>query len=465
MIKKLLFLSFIISAFTAFSQGEQNIWYFGENAGLDFNTNPATPLSDSAMNTIEGCSTICDEQGNLLFYTEGSVIFNANHTVMDNGDGLLGSQSSAQSSLILSDPVTPGLYYLFCVGYRTPVYYSVINMNANNGEGSVLMKNISLASNSSTQSVVHEKITATINSTNDGYWVCTFGDNTYRSYEVSGGGLVQGSLNLSASSINFTDPADVRGMLKFSPDGGKIINTSMGGGAIIADFDNSTGTVTNTIALSNPNSSGVSFYGAEFSQNSDLLYLDFNSSPNGNFCTTSGRRQILVYSLNGSQNWNSDPIVLWSGINEPRGDLKLGPDGNIYVARSCQQWLGIITNPNNLNLVSYYPNGLQLANGTQSREGLPNTVQVFGPTAGLKTTMDNLIKVFPNPTSGILQLQAKNTIKSLTIHDLNGRMLNKTSFVSGTLNETVDLENLNSGIYLITVETSEGQTTERVVVK
>ncbi|WP_169711519.1 T9SS type A sorting domain-containing protein [Nonlabens spongiae] len=86
-------------------------------------------------------------------------------------------------------------------------------------------------------------------------------------------------------------------------------------------------------------------------------------------------------------------------------------------------------------------------------------------TASVSFITDDSIKISPNPTSGILQLNAKNAIKSLTIHDLNGRLLNKTSFVSGTLNETVDLENLNSGIYLMTVVTSEGQATERVVVK
>ena len=86
-------------------------------------------------------------------------------------------------------------------------------------------------------------------------------------------------------------------------------------------------------------------------------------------------------------------------------------------------------------------------------------------TASVSSITDNSITISPNPTSGILQINAQSAIKSLTIHDLNGRLLNKTSFVSGTLNETVDLENLNSGIYLMTVVTSEGQATERVVVK
>ncbi|MGB5981513.1 MAG: T9SS type A sorting domain-containing protein [Nonlabens sp.] len=86
-------------------------------------------------------------------------------------------------------------------------------------------------------------------------------------------------------------------------------------------------------------------------------------------------------------------------------------------------------------------------------------------TASLSSVTDESIEIYPNPTSGLIQLNAKNVIQSLTIHDLNGRLLNKTSFVSVSLNETVNLEDLNSGIYLMKVETSEGQVTERVVVK
>ncbi len=86
-------------------------------------------------------------------------------------------------------------------------------------------------------------------------------------------------------------------------------------------------------------------------------------------------------------------------------------------------------------------------------------------TASVSIINDDSISISPNPTSGIIQLNAKNAIKSLTAHDLNGRLLNRTSFVSGALSETVNLENLNPGIYLMTVETSKGQTTERVVVK
>src|SRR5689334_22157659 len=96
-----------------FAQKERNIWYFGNKAGLDFNTSPPTVLNNSQMNTVEGCSSIADAQGNLLMYTDGMTIWNKNHQVMANGSGLLGSSSSVQGALIIKQPGYANLYYVF----------------------------------------------------------------------------------------------------------------------------------------------------------------------------------------------------------------------------------------------------------------------------------------------------------------------------------------------------------------
>ena len=71
-ISTLVFL-FIIS-FT-FAQKEANVWYFGNKAGLDFNSGSAVVLEDGVLDSFEGVSTICDNDGNLLFYTDGIILF------------------------------------------------------------------------------------------------------------------------------------------------------------------------------------------------------------------------------------------------------------------------------------------------------------------------------------------------------------------------------------------------------
>ena len=81
-----------------------NIWYFGRKAGLNFNQPAPVPLLNSAMNTDEGCSSICDANGHLLFYTNGVTVFDRNHKVMLNGEGLSGNISTSQSGLIVPHP-------------------------------------------------------------------------------------------------------------------------------------------------------------------------------------------------------------------------------------------------------------------------------------------------------------------------------------------------------------------------
>ena len=71
-----------------FSQGEANFWYFGENAGLDFNSGSPVPINNGKLNTREGCSSFSDINGNLLFYSDGSTVWNKLHNPMPNGTGL-----------------------------------------------------------------------------------------------------------------------------------------------------------------------------------------------------------------------------------------------------------------------------------------------------------------------------------------------------------------------------------------
>ena len=55
-----------------YSQEEASHWYFGQNAGLNFSgSGDPIVLLDGALNTDEGCTSISDLNGDLLFYTDG----------------------------------------------------------------------------------------------------------------------------------------------------------------------------------------------------------------------------------------------------------------------------------------------------------------------------------------------------------------------------------------------------------
>src|SRR6187401_1070532 len=137
---------FLLMGSFCFSQGENNQWCFGSLSGLDFNSGSPVAVS-SQVNTTEGSSSIADAAGNLLFYSDGITVWNKNHIAMPNGTGLNGGVSSTQSALIVAQPQTPTIYYVFTTAEAqgaTGFCYSIVDMTLQGGLGDVTTKNIQL---------------------------------------------------------------------------------------------------------------------------------------------------------------------------------------------------------------------------------------------------------------------------------------------------------------------------------
>src|SRR5690554_4687470 len=77
--------------------------------------------------------------------------------------------------------------------------------------------------------------------------------------------------------------------------------------------------------------------------------------------------------------------------------------------------------------------------------------------------LNDLISVYPNPTNGVLYISSKgNTIlEGVKIYNLQGREL----FGSTTNQETINIENLSAGIYLMNIRTNQGVISKRVIKK
>src|SRR5688572_19089790 len=94
-----------------------NNWYFGGTAGLTFSSTAGRPVPSLLLNSVmradEGSATISNEQGELLFYTNGKTVYNREHEIMANGDDLDGNLSACQSSLIIPVPGNDSIYYVF----------------------------------------------------------------------------------------------------------------------------------------------------------------------------------------------------------------------------------------------------------------------------------------------------------------------------------------------------------------
>lgn len=136
MMKQVFILLLIIINLSLFAQKEANIWYFGYNAGLDFNSGEPQVTTNNMVHTFMGTAVICDSTGNLLFYCDGRRVYNRLHNIMIDGDNLFDDDYLAtQRVLIVKLPGSDNLYYIFCVGRGSygmndelGLWYSIVDM-------------------------------------------------------------------------------------------------------------------------------------------------------------------------------------------------------------------------------------------------------------------------------------------------------------------------------------------------
>ena len=116
-----------------FSQGENNHWYFGQNAAVNFGSAIPVAINNSQMfSAVEACGTVSDANGKLLFYTDGSTIWNRDHQIM-TGSGFTGTWSSQQLAIV-KHPGSQNRYYIFTTGTinsssTSKIAYSVVDMS------------------------------------------------------------------------------------------------------------------------------------------------------------------------------------------------------------------------------------------------------------------------------------------------------------------------------------------------
>ena len=95
----LLVLFILIPSAIIHSQNQNNFWVYGYQAGINFNTTPPSYQGGFSILASEGAASVADPiTGELLFYTDGVTVWNANNNPMPNGTGLLGSSSGELSS-------------------------------------------------------------------------------------------------------------------------------------------------------------------------------------------------------------------------------------------------------------------------------------------------------------------------------------------------------------------------------
>lgn len=273
-IQPILFICFLLNYVGLRGQGENDNWIFGNGSYLSFKSGQAVIKPGvSTLRTWEGCTSVSNKNGDLLFYSDGRTIWNHKHAVMQNGADLLGDASSTSSCVVVPYPAHPGMYYVFCVDANIGVNkqvlsYNIVNMNLNNGEGAVTLKNQILIKPSD------EKIAVTRHCNMRDFWIVTHvaRSETYKAFLLSSSGLNTVAVeSKTSSSLSYITEI---GYLKFSPDGNYLVN-ALGHQQVleICRFNKSTGKLTLYAADKYFYAYGQSYYGLAFSASGRMLYV------------------------------------------------------------------------------------------------------------------------------------------------------------------------------------------------
>lgn len=316
---------------------ENNIWALEHKAGIDFTSGNPVAIETSILSSGAAAS-VCDGDGELLFYTSGDTVWNKSGEVMLNGAGLIAPYTtlfSPAGALILPRPEHPEHYYVFSLEYprqaifgdtiQSRLFYSLVDMNLDNGNGGVVdsVKGRQLDSALSAKMIgIPGEHCGT-----GGLWllVHTNDTNQFKAYEITAEGIsADPVLSYAGHLTGFLSMMD--GQMVVSPQGNRIaaashVSIPEGLGLEVYDFDPATGEVSNAITLDTNRRN----YGVAFSPDGSKVYA--TSKENDREALT-----LYQYDLDAANSPQSRTAI--GALRSPGGSyfspLRLAPNGKIY---------------------------------------------------------------------------------------------------------------------------------------
>ena len=478
----LFFLFLVLQVHSGFSQNQNNIWCFGDSAGINFSDTSNLITFSSALDSRGSCVSIADSSGQLLFYANTRAtlpgfttrVWNSTNQLMDGGDSIVG-RGWYNELIIIPFPGSSSLYYLFSAGVTGfyGLFYSVIDMNENGGLGKVIQKNVPIHTYGT-----WDGLAAIKHANGRDWWLITKdnrsgspnGSNVFTKYLITDTGITE-ILQPSGSFVYGS-----AGTMSFSRSGTKFLFATWAGLIEVFDFDRCTGLFSNPVVVSGVRLTGNKLtIGSAFSPNENVIYISQND-------TTS---YLFQYDLTAPNIATTKDTI--STINSPKiagGLLKLAPNDKIYW--SCVWNNGVSNNypyadtmfhTQNMNLsVISTPDSLGSAcnfslygfylGGKRTYWGLPNNPDYeLGAEAGSVcdslsngleglTPLEDHIVVYPNPFTNELNLLSKYPIRTKLIlrNALGQEIFRKTIGEK----ESINLSLLSDGIYFLELISEKG---------
>jgi gliding motility-associated-like protein len=431
---------FILQTPIIFCQLQNNNWVFGYGARVNFSGPIPVGSSNAAINSNESTASVSDPStGQLLFYTDGRKVWNANNEVMPNGANLLGGffNSCTQGALIVPFPEDNQRFYLFTLeeleaqsvnpladnGLR----YSIVDMTLNGGLGDVQVATM----NTPLATDLTEKLIVIRSAEIQGFWVIAHKKNAneFLAWKIDACGVtaqpVVSTVGSNFASVPIGATEAWAGAMDASPDGNRIgMPIDWSDRIEFFDFNKTTGVVSNLLTVNVTDDSSPGFlrkYGACFSPDgSKFYYTNFNS----------------VYQLNLSTYTSaaiaSSNTLIYSPILEPNGypcsQIEQAPNNKLYVAIGNAGRLDEISNPNSLGLACGYVSNAVSFSPATCQLGLPAQVPLGGFAAS------SIIAFLPDSC-----LQSSISFSIATASPINQINWNFDDPTSGANNSSSDL--------------------------
>jgi len=463
----------------------------GEGTIFDFNDSPILidflPIDINMEQTNITCS---DKEGNLIFYSNGCSIYNADHELMENGDGINPGQvhdiqcddayTIIQGMIALPIFGNDSLYYLFHqhIVYETNPFevkidqllYSIVDMSTNNGLGEVTLKNEAAIPDT----IWPGELTAVKHINGEDWWIISPGfQNKYYTMLLTPDSLTNPTEQFIGPEVT-RNSGEGSGQACFSPNGTKYARYNNTDQVFLFDFDRSSGQLSNfqQLIVADTANSG----GAVFSPNSRFLYI-------------SAADYVYQFDLWATNIQDSKKVIAtWDGFLESDffptrfALMQMGPDCRIYInttagtsffhviqfpdleGEACQlEQRAVKLSSFNSRAMPHFPNYRLGTTPTYPCD--PSIEFPDFPTAVSEVEAAGVeFSLYPNPTSGMLRLELPEEVQSITITNALGVVMRRWS-AGGFLREWVveDLD-LVEGIYYCTVKTEEGDLTRAFVV-
>ena len=422
-----------------------------------------------------GCNTsIADQNGNLLFYTNGQAVVNRDMKLMPDGLGINDGEwarlfwpekiygyPGKQDILILPDPASATGYYLI---HKTPVYdpigydsteirMSYIDMALDGGRGDLVFKNRYFYTR---QDLLFSYLTAIRHQNRRDWWILQPAHGrAIKTFLLDTEGFK--SMPDQDPQAFFTPRnSSSGGTAKFSPDGTKYAFYNIHDHLLIYDFDRTTGQLSFRESIVPVDTSG------------EYIFCSLEWSPSSRYIYTS--TDVYLHQLDM---WEPDPakkvrlIDIYNGTKDPFSTdfylMAQGPDCKIYMVPGSGSYsIHVINKPDEAGKAcDFVQNGIKLptAGGglpnyprfrvDETEKCNPGISSVFGHEVYYRRPLD----VFPNPASDHVYIRGGLPVRAgtLVITDVYGRRLSELTIDNYQLPDHIELGHLPAGSYNIEI--------------